>query len=177
MRNLKKNKQKMYYSLLVGTQPKYERDENGNVIYVEIDGVQVPVETGETELVYSKPVSFDGNISFSGGESKETEYGIDNTEYDAVLMMGRNELPLSETSIIWYGSKIGYKDEERTIIDDKSADYVVKKRTPSLNQFKYLLGMILQHKDYFEEEEIGFYFLVDENSMMLLDENNNAILV
>ena len=144
MRNLKKNKQTMYYALLNKTQPVYERDELGNIVYIEIDGVQVPVETGETELVYSKPVEFKGNISTSGGESKETEYGIDSTDYDAVLMMMKSDLPITETSIIWHTSDIGYKDEEKTIVDDKSADYVVKKLAPSLNQFKYLLGKVLK---------------------------------
>lgn len=147
MRNLKKNKQTMYYALLNKTQPVYEKDEFGNIIYIEIDGVKVPVETGETELVYGEPVKFQGNISTSGGESRETEYGIDSTEYDAVLIMKNNELPISETSIIWHNSNIGYKDAEKTIIDDKTADYVVKKRSPSLNECKYMLGRVLQHKD------------------------------
>ena len=177
MRNLKKNKQTMYYALLNKTQPVYERDELGNIIYIEIDGVQVPVETGETELVYSKPVKFKGNISTSGGESKETEYGIDSTDYDAVLMMMKNDLPITETSIIWHTSNIGYKDKDKTIIDDKSADYVVKKRSPSLNQFKYLLGKVLQHKDYFTDDKVDGYILLDENNMILLDENRKALLV
>lgn len=177
MRNLKKNKQTMYYALLNKTQPVYERDELGNIIYIEIDGVQVPVETGDTELVYSKPVKFKGNISKSGGESKETEYGIDSTDYDAVLMMMKNDLPITETSIIWHTSNIGYKDKDKTIIDDKSADYVVKKRSPSLNQFKYLLGKVLQHKDYFTDDKVDGYILLDENNMVLLDENRKALLV
>ena len=177
MRNLKKNKQTMYYALLNKTQPVYERDELGNIIYIEIDGVRVPVETGDTELVYSKPVKFKGNISTSGGESKETEYGIDSTDYDAVLMMMKNDLPITETSIIWHTSNIGYKDKDKTIIDDKSADYVVKKRSPSLNQFKYLLGKVLQHKDYFTDDKVDGYILLDENNMILLDENRKALLV
>ena len=177
MRNLKKNKQTMYYALLNKTQPVYKRDELGNIIYIEIDGVQVPVETGDTELVYSKPVKFKGNISTSGGESKETEYGIDSTDYDAVLMMMKNDLPITETSIIWHTSNIGYKDKDKTIIDDKSADYVVKKRSPSLNQFKYLLGKVLQHKDYFTDDKVDGYILLDENNMVLLDENRKALLV
>ena len=43
MRNLKKNKQTMYYALLNKTQPVYERDELGNIIYIEIHSVQFPV--------------------------------------------------------------------------------------------------------------------------------------
>lgn len=171
MRNLRKNKQTMYYALLDKTQPIYEKDSDGNIVYIEINGVQVPVETGEKELVYGNPVKFRGNISMSGSESKETEYGIDTTDYDAVLMMQLDELPINETSIIWYKSPIGYKDKDKTIIDDKSADYVVKKLSPSLNQFKYLLGKVLQHKDYESDEDIKIYYLLDENGMAILDEN------
>lgn len=177
MRNLKKNKQTMYYALLDSTQPVYEKDSNGNIIYVEINGVQVPAETGEKELVYGQPVKFCGNISMSGNESNETEYGIDTTDYDAVLMMKLNELPINETSIIWHKSPIGYKDKEKTIIDDKSADYIVKKLSPSLNQFKYLLGKVLQHKDYNNGDETKVYYLLDENEIVLLDENNVALIV
>lgn len=176
MRNLKKNKQTMYYALLDRTQPVYEKDSDGNIIYVEINGVQVPAETGEKELVYGNPVKFQGNISMSGDEADATEYGIDRTDYDAILMMRLNELPITETSIIWHESPIGYKDEARTIIDDKSADYVVKKLAPSLNQFKYLLGKVLQHKDYESDEEIKIYYLLDENGMVLLDENGMGFI-
>ena len=49
-------------------------------------------------------------------------------------------------------------------------------KSPSLNQFKYLLGKVLQHKDY-EEEDIKVYYLLDENEMVLLDENNVALIV
>lgn len=176
MRNLKKNKQTMYYALLDRTQPVYEKDSDGNIIYVEINGVQVPAETGEKELVYGQPVKFCGNISMSGNESNETEYGIDTTDYDAVLMMKLNELPITETSIIWHKSQIGYKDEEKTIIDDKSADYIVKKLSPSLNQFKYLLGKVLQHKDYDPNADIKIKYLLDENNMILLDENGTGFI-
>ena len=67
MRTLNKNKQTMYYALLDKEVPIYDLDEDGNIKYIEIDGVQVPVETGETRIVYSNPVEFKGNITMSGG--------------------------------------------------------------------------------------------------------------
>lgn len=180
MRNLKKNKQTMYYALLNRKQPVYEKDDNGNIVYIEIDGVQVPVETGEEETIYSTPVKFKGNISNGGNEAKTMEYGVDVTEYDAVLIMLLNELPVTETSLIWHTSPIGYKDANKTIIDEKSADYIIKKISPSLNQAKYLLGKVLQHKYYEETDEPDIQALaclLDENGFILLDENGRAILV
>ena len=70
MRLLEKNKQNLKYALQVGEVPVYERDEDGNIIYIEIDGQKVPVETGEMEIGYSKPVDFRGNIAMSGGEAE-----------------------------------------------------------------------------------------------------------
>ena len=91
MRLLEKNKQKMKYSLQIGEVPIYERDEDGNIIYIEIDGQKVPVETGETEIGYSKPVDFRGNIAMSGGESEAKSFGVDISDYDAVLLMEKNQ--------------------------------------------------------------------------------------
>ena len=54
MRMLAKNKQKMFYSMPTGKElPIYELDESGNIKYMEMDGVQVPVETGNYEPEYS----------------------------------------------------------------------------------------------------------------------------
>ena len=43
MRSLKKNKQKLYYSLYSEEIPVYERDGDGNIKYIEVDGKQEPV--------------------------------------------------------------------------------------------------------------------------------------
>lgn len=144
MRTLQRNKQGMKYALLIDEVPIYERDEGGNVKYIDVDGEQVPVETGETELRYGKPVCFIGNISMSGGESKAVEYGIDMSAYDAVLIMQKNEILLTETSLIWLESEVGYKDTAKTIVDGNTADFKVKKVSPSLNQTKYLLERIVK---------------------------------
>lgn len=158
-----KNKQKMYYSLLNEEKPVYEMDiyflypmnnlyPNASTFpgavkqikYIEIDGVQVPVETGNVELVYDIPIFFKGNITMSGGESNIVEYGIDKSEYDAIIIMQNGELPITETSLIWLESPVVYKDVENKIVDANSADYRVKKVSPSLNQTKYLLERIVK---------------------------------
>lgn len=122
MRTLKKNKQKMYYSLYQSS----TEETTGETII--IDGKEVPVEIGSTTKGYGEPVEFYGNISMSGGSVYETEYGIDVSSYSAVLVMNKDEIPIDEHSIIWFESTPPAK-----------ADYKVVKVVPSLNVSKYLL--------------------------------------
>ncbi|MFR4125064.1 hypothetical protein [[Ruminococcus] torques] len=144
MRLLEKNKQNLKYALQVGEVPVYERDEDGNIIYIEVDGQKVPVETGETEPGYSNPIDFRGNIAMSGGEAEAKSFGVDISEYDAILLMEKNRIPIDETSLIWHTSKVRYIDEQNTIVDRKSADYSIKRVQPSLNFTRYLLKRIVK---------------------------------
>ena len=144
MRLLEKNKQKMKYSLQIGEVPIYERDEEGNIIYIDVDGQKVPVETGETEIGYDKPVDFRGNIAMSGGEAEAKSFGVDISEYDAVLLMEKDKIPIDETSLIWHMSEVEYIDEQNTMVDRKSADYTVKRVQPSINFTRYLLKRIVK---------------------------------
>lgn len=144
MRLLRKNMQPMKYSLQDGRVPIYERDENGDIVYIEVDGQKIPVETGEYETGYSAPVDFMGNISMSGGEAEAKEFGMDIGDFDAVIVLEKDAVPLTETSIIWHASPVKYKDEQNTIVDSKSADYAVKRVSPSLNFTKVLLQRIVK---------------------------------
>ena len=144
MRLLEKNKQNLKYALQVGEVPVYERDEDGNILYIEVDGQKVPVETGETEPGYSNPIDFRGNIAMSGGEAEAKSFGVDISEYDAILLMEKNRIPIDETSLIWHTSKVRYIDEQNTIVDRKSADYSIKRVQPSLNFTRYLLKRIVK---------------------------------
>lgn len=144
MRLLRKNMQPMKYSLQDGRVPIYERDENGDIVYIEVDGNKVPVETGEYETGYSAPVDFMGNISMSGGEAEAKEFGMDIGDFDAVIVLEKDAVPITETSIIWHTSPVKYKDEQNTIVDSKSADYAVKRVSPSLNFTKVLLQRIVK---------------------------------
>lgn len=142
MRTLAKNQQKMYYASLSVQVPIYDTDEDGNIKYITIDGKQVPVETGEYKLGYSEPVEFFGNIALSGGDSEVVEYGIDTSAYDATLVTDKGAVPLTETSLIWFRSEVGYKDTAKTIVDGNTADYRVLAVKPSLNEAKYILGKL-----------------------------------
>lgn len=145
MRTLRRNKQKLKYALLINRQDVYATDDEGNIIYTDVEGVQVPVVVGQNDLVYSQPVEFEGNISVNDGETRPVEYGIDVSDYDATLVVEKGSTDLiEETTLIWHTSEVGYKDEEHTIIDEYSADYRVRKNKPSLNEQKYLLSKVVK---------------------------------
>lgn len=135
MMTLNANKQKMKYALLDKQIPILTE-------YVDEDGNSYQIETGNYELGYSLPVSFYANISFSNGESKTEEYGVDIGDYDAVMVLGLNEIPITETSLIWFKSEVGYKDTAETIVDGDTADFKVVAIKPSLNQMKVILKAI-----------------------------------
>lgn len=139
MRTLKSNKQTLKYALLTGETPVYETDDFGNIHYIEVDGKRIPVETGEKELAYSEPIEFQANISMGGGEAEAKEFGIDVSAYDAVLLCDKGELPITETSLIWYKNQVGYKYTNGIVLDPKTAKYSVVKVAESLNQVRYFL--------------------------------------
>lgn len=124
---LAQNKQKMYYSLQVDSIPVYETDADGNIIYYEDeDGNKIPLETGEMTVGYTSPVKFFANITNKLNEVVWQDYGIDDSTNYAQLLVSKGYLPIKSGSVIWKKSEIIYKDEEQTIPDESSADYVVK---------------------------------------------------
>lgn len=140
---LAQNKQKLYYALQTDSIPVYETDADGNIIYYEdSDGNRIPLETGETQEGYSQPVLFLGNIAMSGGEVKDEEYGLSVADYDAVLIMQKNEIQVTETSRIWFESIVGYTDASQTIVDGDTADFRIVAIKSSLNTVKYVLKRI-----------------------------------
>lgn len=144
MRTLAKNKQKMYYALLIGQVPIYEYDENGNKIveYVDDDGNIYYRETGEYKNAYTEPIEFYGNIAMSGGESQSVDFGVNLADYSAILVVDKQTLPISETSLIWHKTEPtvgvdGYADQH-------TADYTVVKLSPSLNVDRYVLQKVVK---------------------------------
>lgn len=144
MRTLAKNKQKMYYALLNGKKPVYEFDDDGNAIvdYVDEEGNVYYRETGSYEPAYDKPVEFLGNIAMSGGESEAVEYGLNLGDYEAVLIVPKNLLPITEISLIWHNTEPKYNADET--VDGHSADYSVIKISHSLNVDKYVLKKVVK---------------------------------
>ena len=146
MREFRKNQQPLHYALLIGEQEEYKLDKDGNLIIVGYDEDNEPIYkmTGKTALIYSKPDKFNSSISFGGSEVDLLPFGISNADYDATLVLDKDTIPITETSLIWYDSEVKYKDKQQTIVDDSSADFTVVKIVPSLNQKVYVLKRIVK---------------------------------
>lgn len=136
MRSLKKNQQKLSFSQFSESVTIYQRDEDGNIVYIEVDGERIPVILGEV-AGYSEPKEFYANIAMSGGEAEAREYGFDIGSYEAVLITTDKSLPISETSRIWHTTEP--KSNADGTVDGDSADYSILAVKPSLNSVKYLL--------------------------------------
>lgn len=135
MRTLNKNAQKMYYANQDRLVPIYEE-------YTDEDGNTYPLDTGETKLVYGEPVEFKGNIAMSGGEAEAQEFGLNLSDYSAILLVSKNALPITETSLIWHTTEPTKDSDGNT--DEYSADYRIVKISPSLNFDKYVLKKVVK---------------------------------
>lgn len=168
MRTLRKNQSLLKYSNQAAIVPAFETDENGNIkfwsyidddgnefFYEDTDGNKIPMfaDSG-TETLYGEPVNFMASIAMSGGEAESVEYGLSITEYEAVAIVQRGTVPLTEGSLIWFQSEPEYISEEpiHILVNDEeisgmfakrtSSDYFVKKVVPSKNFDKYILGAV-----------------------------------
>jgi len=148
MRCLYKNKQKIYYAQLISTSPEYKLDKDGNKIVDYIDeetGETYYVETGTKNTLYSPAVEFKGNIAFAGADLLRQEFGISDEHYEAVLVLNKNEIPITETSLIWYQTYPGTKlIDGELYADDSTADYRVLKSVPSLNNDRFILAKVVK---------------------------------
>ena len=141
MRSLKKNQQTLWYSTYADQITIYERDENGEIVYDEIDGEHYPRILSE-QAGYNNPVSFYANIAMSGGESEAKEYGVNSSDYEAVIVTTDKSLPIDELTLIWHISEPVFN--ENGTVDSDSADYSVLAVKPSLNGMKYLLKKLIK---------------------------------
>ena len=125
--------------------PVYERDEDGNIKHMFIDGVAVPVESGEYEPEYSKPVQFFNGIAGKLSKSVMKAFGIDDSSTYAQMDALANEYPFGKGTYIWRKSEIQYKDADKTIVDVSSADYIIENVLDEGIQFwNYLLQRTLK---------------------------------
>ena len=135
MMTLNSNKQKMYYANQIGQVPIYEE-------YTDDDGNTYPLDTGETKMGYGEPIEFFGNISMSGGESEAVEFGVDLSGYEAVVVIPKNYIGVTETSLIWYDTEPQKDIGGNT--DEYSADYRIVKISKSLNFDKLVLQKVVK---------------------------------
>lgn len=117
-------------------------EENENIVYIRVDGIMVPVETGETVFGYEKAVGFKGNIAMSGGKAEAREFGLNLGDYSAVLVLDKNSIPIDETSLIWSETKPVINPDGT--VDQYSADYTVVKVAHSINADRYALKKVVK---------------------------------
>lgn len=137
MRTLNKNKQKLKYANQSARTPIYTE-------YTQEDGTVIKLETGETEPNYTEPIEFLGNIAMSGGEAEAQEFGLSIGDYNAVIVLAKGAISVTEGSLIWHKSDVGYKYSSGTEINPKSADYEVIKVSDSLNVTKLVLRAVVK---------------------------------
>ena len=128
MRTLMKNKQTIYYALNIGRETASTKDK------IIVDGEEVYIDEGDYKMNYSVPEAFSANISFSGGESDDVEFGLDMSAYDAIIVMDLKSIPITETSLIWYETEPPVEEN-----NGSTADYNVVAVRHSLNQTKVIL--------------------------------------
>ena len=136
MRLCRKNKSKLKYALYKDKEVVYETDENGQIIWQDVDGELVPIETGSRPPRYLEPVEFKGYIQFKGGEDEAKAFGVSVDSYTHILVMRKDEIPITETSLIFDKTEPNPEDMEG------SADYRVERIAPSLNFVTYLLRSV-----------------------------------
>ena len=136
MRSLKKNQQGMYYSTYDSAITIYERDENGEIVYDEIDGERIPRIIAE-RAGYNKPVFFDANVSAGKGTAQEEVFGKE-IDFTRTISTTDLTLPIDELSLVWIESEPKYLEDGT--VDPNSADYkVAAKPVRSLNQLMIAL--------------------------------------
>lgn len=96
MRDLKRNQRKMYYSLYV---------EQGNDSDFDIL---------DTVAKYSAPVEFKASLTAGKSDSDDSPFGKD-ISYDRIISTVKNDLPITETSLIWY-------ETDPILLEDGSAN-------------------------------------------------------
>ena len=104
MRDLRRNQRKMYYSL-------YIEQENDS----EFD-------TLDTVAKYSKPIEFKASLSVGQSDADDSPFGKD-ISYDRIISTVKKNLPITETSLIWYETKPVLLEDGSA--DASSADYKV----------------------------------------------------
>ena len=141
---LAKNTQKLKYSLQDGTWLVHDYDADGLPIidYVDNEGNTYP-EPHE-EIKWTKPRELIANIAQSGGEAEATVYGLSVSDFDASIVTVKGTVNLPIGSLVWHNSDVLYRDADKTVLNDKSADYRVLRALESLNTTRYLLKAVVK---------------------------------
>ena len=104
MRDLKRNQRKMYYSLYV----EQRNDSDFDIL--------------DTVAKYSAPVEFKASLTAGKSDLDDSPFGKD-ISYDRIISTVNKDLPITETSLIWYGTEPVLSEDGSA--DPSSADYKV----------------------------------------------------
>jgi len=135
MRTLKQNEQTLYYANYKGEIPIYATDDDGNILTTNVDGKEEYVVDSYVQG-YENPIEFKANISFNSGETIMAEYGLNESQYNAIINATKGKLPFNEQTLIWHTSEPKY---DSGVIIPESADYRVIAIKTSLNEERFIL--------------------------------------
>lgn len=125
MRQPRRDKQRMFYSLFTDSTIEYETDENGNIIYTEVDGEQVPVTVGEIKSHFAEPVEFKSSINSQLNALRMRAWGVDQSGIWSEILVRKGYLPIKIGSLVWRENPIEWEDEANRVPLASSADYTV----------------------------------------------------
>ena len=131
MRDCKKNLRKLQYATYNKNIEVYKKDSDGNIIYTNIDGEQIPVIVS-TMAGYNNPISFEANISAGKGQADIEVFG-NNVDFSHVISSTYTKLKQQKKNCKMKNEP--NFDADGTI-DIDSADYVVKSVAKGLNSMK-----------------------------------------
>ena len=131
------NKQKFYYATWAEKSTEYQRDENGYIKYVSVNGKDRPIEK-VVPAHFSNPIMFEASINMGGKYAEAVEFGVDKSAYSAVLTTPKGLVNITETSIIWHETEPTFDSDG--YVDEASCDYHVVKKTTSILYDRYILA-------------------------------------
>lgn len=141
MRIQRKDEMHLYYAYQTeGRIPIYVTDDDGNIIYDEVDGEQVPRETGRFTQGYSNPVPFDGFLTWDVSEAQARSFGLALGSYGAVLTVMKDQIELEEAGLIFWKTV----PDTTQPANEADADFRVGGVQPSLNFTRYVLQRMTQ---------------------------------
>lgn len=159
MRTANKNKQSLKYAQFLAKYPRYDTDDDWNLIveYTTDEGIPI-YRMIEDDIIdyYSDTKDMKVNIAESGGEAEAMAFGLSIGDYEAVLLYKRGRYPLKEGTRIWVTSPVEYEyngqevevefdngEKAKTKVPDKtSADYYVIKIANSINYTRAVLKAV-----------------------------------
>lgn len=113
MKTLERNKRTFWYANISAQTPAV--DEYGN-------------KTGEVNITYGLPVSFESNVSAARGSSELDAFGI-NANYSKTITTDNLTIPIDKSTILWIDSEPDANGESGNV----KHDYVVVAVAKSLN--------------------------------------------